>query len=213
MGEFSTEGSDRETLVQKARETITDAMGTVDVHEVSGQQLVANPNGLVLFQRLDRLETQLAATQTQLAATQTQLAATQTQLADTQTQLAATQTELAATQTELAATQTQLAGVKSELKPIKSLLYDAREREYVTHLRDFCDDYGVPRHSAVKKTQLQFLVSTRVNALNTGRVHAGNALADAEMFAARRPFNSDAQFRRVYGLNADQIKELGMRFL
>lgn len=145
-------------------------MHTIDVHEVQGHQVVTNPGGLGLFERLDRLETEFRDTQSELAA------------------------------------------IKSELKPIKSLLYDAREREYVTHLRDFCDDYGIPRHSRMKKTNLQREVSSRVEALNSGRVHAGNALADAEMFAARRPFNSVTQFRKIYGLNADQIKELSKRF-
>lgn len=48
--------------------------------------------------------------------------------------------------------------------------------------------------------------------LNSGRVHAGNVLADAEMFTARHPFNSVIQFHKIYGLNVDQIKELSKRF-
>lgn len=84
---------------------------------------------------------------------------------------------------DLRATQSELAAIKSELKPIKSLLLNAREREYVTHLCDFCDDYDIPHHSRMKKTVLQREVSSQVEALNSGRVHAGHALADAEMLA------------------------------
>lgn len=76
-------------------------------------------------------------------------------------------------------------------------------------MRDFCDDYGTPK---ARKIPLQKDVASRVEALNSGRVHAGNALADAGMFIAREPFNAMAQFRRVYGINPQQIQALGKRF-
>lgn len=51
-----------------------------------------------------------------------------------------------------------------------------------------------------------------VEALNSGRVHAGNVLAGAEMFMAREPLNAIVHPRRIYGLYPEQIQTLSKRF-
>lgn len=60
------------------------------------------------------------------------------------------------------------------------------------------------------KKKIQQAVIDRLNALNTSSVHSAGAEAEANMFAARRPFESDFEFHSMlYHLIPDEIKEAG----
>lgn len=69
--------------------------------------------------------------------------------------------------------------------------------------------------SQVQRNPLQKQDSRRVNALNSGRVHAGSAEAYTSMFITRQPFNSDIAFRHLRVKSAFQrgvgpVKAIGV---
>ncbi|RMJ26097.1 hypothetical protein PHISP_03030 [Aspergillus sp. HF37] len=179
--EFSVPSTAGETLLNGAKQALTDAIPSVEIHSMSqAQKVVTNDKGLSILERLDEHQVRLDKLGSELHDTRSELHDTRSELHDTQ----------------------------SELGLVKRMVYDSREREYVTFLRNFCDGFGVPRQSSAKKTPLQLQVSRRVNALNSGRAHAGNADADANMFIARRPFYSDVAFRHLYTLSPYEIKAI-----
>lgn len=102
----------------------------------------------------------------------------------------------------------KLKETRAELGTVTIMVHDMREREYVTFLRNYCEGFGASRYAHAKRTPLQIEVNRRVNALNTGRIHVGNAAADAAMFLFKKPFNSDTAFRHLYSLAPAEIHEI-----
>ena len=91
-----------------------------------------------------------------------------------------------------------------KLGDLRNVYLTVRERAYLTFLQDHCAGY--------KETH-----KDQIKTVNQSVVHGGDALADASMFLERRPVDAQEEeqrlFRRIYGLHAEKIKELGKFYL
>jgi hypothetical protein len=68
--EFSVPSADAETLLSGAKQTLTNAIPSVEMHVSQGQKVFANDKGFTILERLDQLETDVRDLRSELRSVQ-----------------------------------------------------------------------------------------------------------------------------------------------